>query len=65
MMISTDATGSQVLDSARLWRAALLILLVLIALAVRVFHLDEVPQGLYPDEAVNALDAYRALTSGE
>ncbi|HMN19444.1 MAG TPA: glycosyltransferase family 39 protein [Candidatus Moranbacteria bacterium] len=39
--------------------------ILLAALFVRFWHIDSIPAGLYPDEAVNGLDAQRANATGE
>ena len=41
-----------------------LTLILLGALFVRSYHIDSLPTGLYPDEAVNAIDALQAIESG-
>ncbi len=41
-----------------------LILILLLALFVRSYHISSIPSGLYPDEAVNAIDALGAIESG-
>lgn len=40
-------------------------LVVLLALFLRAYKIDSIPPGIYPDEAVNAQDALRALDSGD
>lgn len=42
-----------------------LALILLLALFVRSYHIDSIPAGLYPDEAVNAADALYANETGE
>lgn len=45
---------------------SLLIFLVLaLALIVRVYNIDKTPSGIYPDEAVNGVDALHAFRSGD
>jgi len=41
-----------------------LFLLLCFALFVRSYHISSIPSGLYPDEAVNAIDAIGAIESG-
>ncbi|MFA7209762.1 MAG: glycosyltransferase family 39 protein [Parcubacteria group bacterium] len=43
----------------------LLSLIVALGLFLRAYHIDTVPPGIYPDEAVNGQDAIRALETGE
>jgi 4-amino-4-deoxy-L-arabinose transferase-like glycosyltransferase len=38
--------------------------ILLLALFVRSYHISSIPSGLYPDEAVNAIDALSAIESG-
>lgn len=35
---------------------------LILAFFVRVWNIDQVPAGIYPDEAVNGIDAYRVIT---
>ena len=46
------------------WHAALLLFLILLAAALRLWRLDALPPGLYFDEAFNGVDAARVV-SGE
>jgi hypothetical protein len=43
----------------------LIIALILFALFLRTFQLSSIPNGLYPDEAVNATDGLRAFENGD
>ncbi len=43
----------------------LLFAILSLALFVRVYQIDSIPGGLYPDEAVNGIDALRAIETGE
>lgn len=43
---------------------ALISSIVLLGLFLRIYNINIVPSGIYPDEAVNAQDALRALDSG-
>lgn len=43
----------------------LLILILVIASFFRLWHLNSIPPGLYPDEAINGNDAVEALGTGE
>ena len=43
----------------------LLLLILIVAVVFRFWLLDSAPPGLYPDEAVNAVDAARAQESGD
>ncbi|MEK9173797.1 MAG: glycosyltransferase family 39 protein [Patescibacteria group bacterium] len=47
---------------ALVWFA--LTLIILGALFARSYHISSIPSGLYPDEAVNAVDALSAINSG-
>ncbi len=49
----------------RLLGIVLLFAIISIALFVRVYDIDRIPGGLYPDEAVNGIDALRAIETGE
>lgn len=49
----------------RLLGVALLFAILSIALFVRVYQIDSIPGGLYPDEAVNGIDALGAIETGE
>jgi len=44
---------------------ASLIVIALFAFAIRSYHIDSVPAGLYPDEAMNGTDAIEAIESGK
>ncbi|MCA9364615.1 MAG: hypothetical protein KC736_01850, partial [Candidatus Moranbacteria bacterium] len=50
--------------SSRWWILSLFFLIFLCAIALRVYNIDTAPPGIYPDEAVNGMNAYDALTSG-
>lgn len=39
----------------------LLSAIILLAFAVRFYNIDQTPAGIYPDEAVNGIDAYKVL----
>ena len=41
-----------------------LILILVFALAVRIYNIDNAPSGIYPDEAVNGTDALHAFQTG-
>jgi 4-amino-4-deoxy-L-arabinose transferase-like glycosyltransferase len=43
----------------------LLALIVLLAFAARSYNIENIPSGVYPDEATNATDALRALETGD
>lgn len=43
----------------------LLFLIVALGLFLRIYNIDNVPPGVYPDEAVNGEDALRALETGQ
>lgn len=43
---------------------ALLLLVLLIAFFLRSYNIENIPTGIYPDEAVNAADAIHALETG-
>ncbi len=45
-------------------RIGILAAILLLALAVRLWHIADIPPGLYPDEAQNAYDALRAARDG-
>ncbi|MBX3026398.1 glycosyltransferase family 39 protein [bacterium] len=49
---------------ARAWRAGLLLAVVLLAAGLRVWRLDDVPAGLYCDEAGNGYNAYALGAAG-
>ena len=42
-----------------------LLCIILLALFVRSYNISSIPSGLYPDEAVNAIDALGAIESGD
>ncbi|OGI14497.1 MAG: hypothetical protein A2878_03130 [Candidatus Moranbacteria bacterium RIFCSPHIGHO2_01_FULL_54_31] len=42
-----------------------LIVILIFAFAVRIYHIESVPAGLYPDEAANGVDALHALETGQ
>ena len=42
----------------------LLALIILLGIFLRVYHIDQAPPGVYPDEAVNGLDAATANATG-
>lgn len=42
-----------------------LLSIALIAFAIRSYHIDSIPAGLYPDEAMNGTDAIEAIESGD
>ncbi len=42
--------------------ALLLTFIIVLAFWVRTYNIDQVPSGIYPDEAVNGMDAYRTMT---
>lgn len=48
----------------RLLGTTLLFAILSIALFARVYHIDSIPGGLYPDEAVNGIDALKAIETG-
>ncbi len=43
---------------------SLLVLIIALSIIVRVYHVDFVPSGVFPDEAYNGVDAYNALQNG-
>ncbi len=47
------------------WQHVALGLILLLALGLRLWNLGGTPAGLYPDEAVNGIDALRAIETGE
>lgn len=49
----------------RLLSITLLFAILSLALFVRVYQIDSIPGGLYPDEAVNGIDALHAIETGE
>lgn len=49
----------------RLLSITLLFAILSLALFVRVYQIESIPGGLYPDEAVNGIDALRAIETGE
>lgn len=49
----------------RLLVTALLFAILSLALFVRVYQIDSIPGGLYPDEAVNGIDALGAIATGD
>lgn len=49
----------------RLLGITLLFAILSIALFVRVYQIDNIPGGLYPDEAVNGIDALKAIETGD
>jgi len=51
----------------RKYSFSVIIIIAILALAgfLRFWHLDSVPPGLYPDEAINGNDAIKALESGK
>ncbi len=52
------------MNQSRVASWSLLVLILLGALFVRSYHLGTIPSGLYPDEAVNAVDALHAIETG-
>lgn len=48
----------------RIFNLALLFLIVTFAFALRIYNIENAPSGVYPDEAVNGLDATQAMTTG-
>ncbi len=42
-----------------------LILILVLALAVRIYNIEGAPSGIYPDEAVNGIDALKTFYSGD
>ncbi len=52
------------MNKSRLSASILLVIILLVALFFRSYHLSVTPSGLYPDEAVNAIDAIQAIESG-
>lgn len=49
------------LKNKKLFVGLLLSAIILLALLVRFYNIDQVPSGIYPDEAVNGIDAYKVL----
>ena len=49
----------------KFWPQITLFVIVLVGAFLRFFRLDELPPGIYPDEAMNAGDAVRAMQTGE
>jgi len=43
----------------------LITLIIVLAFVVRAYNIDNAPSGVYPDEAVNGIDALKAYKSGE
>ncbi|MFZ2187506.1 MAG: glycosyltransferase family 39 protein [Candidatus Moraniibacteriota bacterium] len=39
----------------------LLLLILILAFTVRIYHIDSIPTGIYPDEAANGVDALHAI----
>lgn len=54
-----------VLALQKFWPQIALFVIVLMGAFLRFFRLDELPPGIYPDEAMNAGDAVRAMQTGE
>ncbi|KKP68611.1 MAG: hypothetical protein UR66_C0004G0011 [Candidatus Moranbacteria bacterium GW2011_GWE1_35_17] len=48
----------------RILNLVLLLLIVVCAFALRIYNIDNAPSGIYPDEAVNGIDALDAISSG-
>lgn len=46
------------------YRLVLLGIIILFSAVVRLYHLDTLPPGIYPDEAQNGYDAFRSLQDG-
>lgn len=44
---------------------AALLAITLLSFAIRSYHIDSIPAGLYPDEAMNGTDAINAIESGD
>lgn len=49
----------------RMFSLLLLFSILSLALFVRVYQLDSIPSGLYPDEAMNGVDALTAIDTGD
>ncbi len=49
---------------SRIFFWSLLLLITLLAFAIRSYRIDSIPAGLYPDEAMNGIDAIEANESG-
>lgn len=43
----------------------ILTLILVFAFTVRIYHIDSVPAGIYPDEAANGFDALNAIETGD
>src|SRR6187549_3697057 len=54
-------------NEASMKRTELVVLICILAVAagMRLYALDRIPPGLYPDEAVNGTDAQEALETGD
>lgn len=50
--------------SRRMATGIVLAVIVVLAFAVRIYHIESIPAGLYPDEAANGVDAVHALETG-
>ena len=53
------------LENKKIVNLILLVLILVFAFLVRVYNIENVPSGVYPDEAVNGIDALKALTTGD
>ena len=53
------------LENKKIVNLILLVLILVFAFLVRVYNIENVPSGVYPDEAVNGLDALNSLTTGD
>ncbi len=52
------------MKNKKVWVYVLLILIITLGAFMRVYHINQAPPGVYPDEAVNGMDAYTAETTG-
>jgi 4-amino-4-deoxy-L-arabinose transferase-like glycosyltransferase len=52
-------------ENQKILNLILLLLIILFAFIVRFYNIENVPSGVYPDEAVNGTDALSAITTGE
>ena len=50
--------------SITVFSTGILVAIILLAFFVRIYHIESIPTGLYPDEAANGVDALHALETG-
>lgn len=53
------------MKNKKLWTGLILVTIIAIGLFVRVYNIDHIPPGIYPDEAMNGEDAIHALKTGD